>query len=117
MSLELRFWLIIGTFIYMGIIYFFLKRKKMTLKYSLLWLFSAVFLLLLAAFPQIAVLFAHLIGVSTASNAVYLLLLFYILLLLISLTAIVSKQHRQIKSLVQQLALLEKKVLTLEENN
>lgn len=110
MSVELRILLIVGVFVYMTGIIFLLSRKRLNLKYSLLWMFSALVLLLLAIFPQIATTVAHLIGIQAPVNAVFLFFLFCILLLLISLSSIVSKQSNEIKRLIQHLAILEKEL-------
>ena len=110
MSIELRITLILGVLAYLTGIIFLLSRKRINLKYSLLWMFSALILLLLAVFPQIVTLISNLIGIQSPVNAVFLFFIFCIILLLISLTSIVSKQSNEIKRLIQQLAILEKEI-------
>lgn len=116
MSIALRISLLIGILFYLSFILLFLRQKKMTLKYSLLWLLSAVVLLIMAVFPRVTAWFTHLLGIEMAVNAVFLAFVFFILLLLISMTAIVSKQHREIKILIQHISILEKKVDDLIKN-
>lgn len=115
MSGVLRICLVIGVVIYMTFIVILLRKRKLNLKYSLLWMLSAVVLLLLAVFPQIAVFVSELLGIQSAVNAIYLIIVFFMLLLLISLSSIVSKQHREIKTLIQHVAIIEKRLRDLEE--
>jgi len=58
---------------------------------------------------------AGLLGFELASNALFSLLLGFVIVILLSLTAIVSRQSERIKTLVQTTALLEKRIRELEE--
>lgn len=115
MSDILRACLVLGVVIYMTFIVILLRKRKLNLKYSLLWMLSAVVLLLLAVFPQIAVFVSKLLGIQYAVNSIYLIIVFFMLLLLISLSSIVSRQHREIKTLIQHVAIIEKRIRDLEE--
>lgn len=115
MSFILRIALIAGVIIYMAFILVLLRKKKLNLKYSLLWLLSAVFLLLCAIFPQIVTFVGAVLGIQSQVNAIFLIVVFFMLLLLISLTSIVSKQKSEIRTLVQQVAIIEKRLRDLEK--
>lgn len=110
MSMQLRLALILGILVYILVIAVLLSKKRLNLKYSLLWLFSAVILLLLALFPKIVFFISSIIGIAAPTNTVLLFIIFCMLLILISLTSIVSKQSRNIKRLIQQVAILEKQI-------
>ncbi|MBQ8649266.1 MAG: DUF2304 domain-containing protein [Clostridia bacterium] len=110
MNIALRISLLFGIIIYVAVIFSFLRKQKISLKYSLLWFFSAVVLLIMDLFPNQVSKIAHFIGVEYSVNAVFLIFIFIMLLILISLTAIVSKQHNQIKVLTQKLAILSHKI-------
>lgn len=114
MSIALRCLLVLGVLAYMTYIFISLKKKRFDFKYSLMWMFSAVVMLIFAIFPQLGEIVSHLLGIQSPVNAIFLIFLVCILVMLISITSIVSKQHRQIKTLIQNLALLEKK---LEDKN
>ena len=51
---KLQITLIVGALVYLFIIFWMLKKNKMSIRYSLLWLASAVVLLLFACFPYLA---------------------------------------------------------------
>jgi Uncharacterized conserved protein (DUF2304). len=86
----------------------------LNLKYTLLWLFAGVIMLVVALFPQIISIFTHMVGVITPSNALFSILIFFILLILMSLTAIVSKLKEQNKRLIQQIGIMEKRIRDVE---
>ena len=106
---------IVGVLCFFGAITLLLKKNALSLKYSLLWYFSALIMLSVSVFPAIPVFIAKLLGFELASNAIFSLLLFFAILILLSLTSIISKQNEKIKTLIQVNALLEKRVGELEK--
>lgn len=115
MNPALRIALGIGIVIFYAILFVLLKRRTLVLRYSLLWMLSGLALVVFLLFPQIVVGFAALIGVSNPVNAVFLMFAGFALLLILSLTAIVSQLSTQNRKLIQAVALLDKRVATLEE--
>ena len=116
MSIALRISLAVGILFYLVFILYLLRKKSLNLKYSLLWLFTAVVMLVMVAFPNLVTVIAKLIGVELSINAIFMAFIFLILLILISLTSIVSKQRKEIKTLIQHLAMLRKEVDELKKN-
>lgn len=114
MDFRLRISLLISLILYFSIILHLLKRKLLNLKYSLLWLFMGAVMLVLSIFPYIMELFCNLIGIVDAVNGLFAIIIFCIMLILMSITAIVSKLRIQNKDLTQYIALLEKRVRELE---
>lgn len=92
-----------------------LRQKRLNLKYTLLWIGSGVLMLILAVFPGILPAFAGLVGVYSHTNALFATVLFCLILILMSLTAIVSGLNDKIKTLTQANALLEKRLRELEQ--
>ncbi len=115
MSMALRISLLVGILAYLIFIVLLLRRKSLNLKYSLLWLGIAAILVLMVAFPEAVSFLAQLIGVVSPINAIFLMFIAFILLLIISLTAIVSGQQRKIKTLIQNMAILQKQVDDLKK--
>lgn len=112
---RLRVLLLIAVCIYFIMVFCLLRRKTLNLKYTLLWLASGFVMLILALFPQLLQSFASLVGIYDPMNALFSLIIFCILIILMSLTAIVSKLNRKTKTLIQALALLEKRVRDSED--
>lgn len=91
-----------------------IRENKVELKYALLWLFSSIVMVLLAAFPGILNWMARLIGVYDPVNALFAIILGCVLLLMISFSIIVSGNKRAEVRMVQEISLLEKRVRELE---
>ncbi len=114
-STRMQIFAIIASVVFLGVMVRLLKSKRLELKYSLLWLFSGVLMLVLAVFPRLLDSFAHLIGIYSAVNALFAVLLFCGIVVMISMTAIISKEKKEINRLVQETALLEQRLRQLEE--
>lgn len=114
MNITLQISFIIGLTGFLGLIIFFLRKKMLSLKYILLWLFSISAMLIVSVFPNILTFAANILGFKLASNAVFSLLMGFIIVILLSLTSIASRQTERIKTLVQAVALLEKRIRELE---
>ena len=108
MTGVLRIVLFVGIIFYLIFITSLVKKRSLDLRYSLLWYLTAVVLLVLDIFPQVVTWASHLLGIQTESNFIYLVIMFFMLLLLITVTSIVSKQKAEIRTLIQRLSILEK---------
>ena len=109
-----RIILLAGVLLYLILILILMRKGRMSLKYSLIWFFSGIVLLICAVFPQVIRFFTHLIGVYSETNAVFFLGVCFLILIVLSLTSIVSGQSERIRILVETQALLEKRLRDLE---
>lgn len=101
--------------LYFLMVFLLLKRKSLNLKYTLLWLFSGVVMLVLAAFPRLLDWFAALVGVYDPTNALFAFMFFCVIVILMSLTAIVSKLNEKSTRVIQNMALMERRIRELEK--
>lgn len=115
MASVLRFFLIIAILFYFIFIIYFLRKKALHLKYCILWLVSGIVMLLFVLFPQLLEILSHMLGIVSPVNMLFACELFFLMLILMSITSIVSKQNEKSKRTIQQLALLEKRIRELEE--
>lgn len=113
-SSTLRVVLIIGVLVYFIIILMFLKNKAITLKYTLLWLAAGVVLGVMVIWPESLVLFVRMLGITSNMNGLFIACIAFIIMILMSLTSIVSKQADKIKNLTQTIAKMEKRMRELE---
>lgn len=116
-SRTLQIVMVLAVTVYFVLLFLLLKKRSLHLKYTLLWIFSGVLMLALAVFPHLLDWFAALIGIYEPTNALFSLIFFCIIIILMSLTAIVSKQNERTKRLAQVVALLEKRVRELEKED
>lgn len=115
MTNTLRLILAIAMVIYFAILIFFVRRREINLKYTLLWLFVGVVLSILVLFPGLLTVIARLLGFQTEMNALFSAVCFAIILLEIFLTAIVSRLNEKLIRVIQQTALLENRIQRLED--
>ncbi|MBE6013802.1 MAG: DUF2304 domain-containing protein [Lachnospiraceae bacterium] len=115
MSQTLQIALLGAILVYFVIVVVLLKKKRLQLKYTLLWLAMGVCFLVLALFPEVLFAIRDLLGFADAMNALFVLMIGFILILVMAATSIVSGQSERIKNLIQANALLEKRVRELEE--
>lgn len=115
MNLRLQVFLIVVIVGFLAVLILLLQKGRLSLKYTLLWLFSDFVLLILALFPGIISWFARLFGIISPVNTVYVLEGIFVLNIMLSLTCIVSRQNNEIRSLIQENALLKERVSRLEE--
>lgn len=114
LPIRLRIILSIAVLVYFILILHFLKKKALELKYTLLWLFAGFVMALCIIFPQILSILIKCIGIATPMNGLYIVCIGFIIILMMSLTSIVSKQSSKIRGLVQENAMLEKRIRELE---
>lgn len=72
-------------------------------------------MLLVIIWPSIFEKLTSFIGVQEFTNGVFALVCFFILIILMSLTSIVSKLNDKNKVLIQKVALLEKRIREIEK--
>lgn len=92
-------------------------KKRLRLKYSLMWLTLSLLALLCAIFPEPIYGLAHILGFAVPSNMVFFLAIFFLLALCLSLTVIVSWQARDIRQLIQEIAVINNQLEKMEPDN
>ncbi|GGN92892.1 DUF2304 domain-containing protein [Saccharibacillus kuerlensis] len=92
-----------------------IRKYKLELKYSLIWIFSSAAGVIAAIFPQIFFFIADVMGIELPVNAVFLLAVSSIFLILYSLTVSLSNHSRKLRALTQELALMRHHVEGLEK--
>lgn len=112
---PLQWTLIVGVLVYLFIIFMLLKKHKLSVKYSILWLACGFVMLIFACFPYVVYVLRALTGVEVVSNLIFLLVIAFMMFILLSLSAAVSGAIEKLKRLTQTNALLEKRVRELEE--
>lgn len=111
---SLRIVLLCALVVYFVMILIFLKNKTLELKYTLLWMFSGVILTMLVVWPEILSGFVHLIGIQSNMNGLFIMTFAFLIMIMMSLTSIASKQANKIKLLIQELAIMEERIRKLE---
>ena len=109
--------MLIAIAVYFFLLILLLKKKRLLLKYSLLWLFAGFVMLILAVFPSVLEWISQVLGIYSPVNALFSILLFCMIILLVSLTSIVSSQNEKIKRLIQKEAILEEELAEIKRED
>lgn len=113
---TLRITLIAAVICYFILILYFLKQRALNLKYTLLWLLSGAVMGILVIFPELLTYIIHIFGIEDNMNGLFIMCIAFILMIMMALTSIASRQNAKIRSLVQEIGILDKRIRELEEN-
>jgi len=112
---TLQIFFIVAILLFLAVIVHYLKRKRLNLKYTLVWLFCAFAMLFFAIFPDFVGKLGALVGIATPTSTVFVFVNMFILLILLTLTVIVSGLNDRLHRLTQTQALLERRIRDLEQ--
>jgi hypothetical protein len=79
-----------------------------------MWLFSGVIILFIIIFPNVFAALMDKIGIVSPANGLFAICVFLLLIMLLILTSIISRMNMKIKTMLQNIAILEKKIRELE---
>lgn len=119
LPITLRITLSIAVLCYFILILHYLKNKMLELKYTLIWLATGFVMGILIIFPELLTVFIKILGIESNMNGLFILCFAFVIMIMMTLTSIVSRQNMKIRILIQELSTLEKRVRELEdgENN
>lgn len=89
---------------------YLIKRGRLLLRYSLMWMLLSILILIAAIFPQPILDLANLMGFSVGSNFIFSVAIFFLLILCMTQSQAISQQTLKNKTTIQQIALLEKRI-------
>ena len=112
-SRSLTITLICVSLIFIIITSYFLKKEKISEKYSLLWYLFSILILLVAIFPGIFTSISQTIGFEVMSNMMIAIVIGILLLVSMALTIMIADQRKKIIMLIQEVSLLKNRI---EEN-
>ena len=115
MNTTLQIILIISTILFCIFILVVTRKKKLSFKYTLLWLIFGVITLLLAIAPAIVINFSNLIHIEEPTNALFLIYIFLIIIIIFYISIAFSKLFEKVTKLIQENAILRYKIENLEE--
>ena len=95
-------------------ILFFVIKKKLNIKYSIVWILWALLSLIMAIFPQTFYELSHLLGIEMPVNAVFLIMIALLYGLTFYVYIMISKHNSEIIKLTYEVSSLKKQ---LEEKN
>lgn len=115
MTTQLRIILMLAIAVYFILITRYIKHRRLLLKYALVWIFSGICMAILVIFPSVLEIFTYVMGIQTPMNGLFIAVMAFAIMVLMSLTIIVSSQNERIKNLTQEIAMYEKRIRELED--
>lgn len=116
---RIEVWAILGCAVLVISLVELIRRQKLKEKYSLLWFATSLVLLVVTLKRSWLEDVAAMFGVYYPPTALFLILVFFLLLILIHFSTVVSKLQNDSQTLTQHIGILEAKLdeLQREENS
>jgi hypothetical protein len=108
-SYRLQIIAIITALVFMFFIFRLIAKGKLREEYSFIWIVCTALLLLFSIWRNGLDVIAGLLGIYYAPSIIFLAAIFAIVIFLVHLSVVNSRQHKQIKDLTQEMALLKEK--------
>lgn len=86
------------------------RKNLINIKYSLLWMFAILFIVISAIIPSFLSGISSLLGFELMSNFIFTFMIAILIFVMISITIIVSRQKESIRLLTQEISLLKAEV-------
>lgn len=107
MSITLQIVLIIMTVLLFITLTRNVKKGKLRTDYALGWIICSISLIIISIFPQIVYFCARIVGVMSASNMIFAIIIFLLIILVYILFSKVSLLEEKQKNLIQEIAILK----------
>ena len=116
--MEPKLQIIIAIVVLVGMVYIIslIRKNRLELKYALSWLVVAFIVLIIDCFPVLMERLAVLLGIASPVNMMFFVGFLFSLIILLTLTVAVSIAATCVKRLTQKIALMEKRIEELENN-
>ena len=87
-----------------------IRSRRLQERYALLWLLTGIVILVLAAWRGALARLADLVGIAYPPSALFVLASFFVMILLLHYSTVISKLSEQNTILAQRLAILENRL-------
>lgn len=117
MNTRLQIIMISASLIFLFYIVIMLRNKKIDLKYTLAWLFAGLGLLITAVFPDLIKLLSNVLHIIEPVNTLFLFIIFFMLLIIFTLTIVLSRNANRVKTLTQDIGIIKLELEKLAVKN
>jgi hypothetical protein len=106
---------IIGSISLLIFIIILIRQHRLKEEYSLLWLFFTVFFIIFSVWRNGLEWISDLMGIAYPPAALFLILIIALFVIMIEFSLIISKQSERIKSIGQNIGLMQQEISELRE--
>lgn len=107
MDTKLQVIMTVSSVLFLIYVILMVRNKKIELNYTLIWLLTAVSFIVISLFPALLKIISRLLNIIEPVNTLFLSIIFFMLLIIFSLTVAVSKSAGMIKALTQEIGILK----------
>lgn len=111
---RIELWAILGCVVLFASIIELVRRNRLKERYSFLWFLTALVLLVFTVRRDWLDVLARMVGVYYPPTALFLLLVFFMLLILVHFSMVISRLLNDKQAMVQQLGILDARVRQME---
>ncbi|WP_101807605.1 DUF2304 domain-containing protein [Paenibacillus pasadenensis] len=112
---KLQIILIAGSFLFLLFVINMIRRYKLELRYSMLWLILGIIFLILALIPSSFSTISKVMGIELPVNALFLITIFGNMIIIFYLTLVISKQTIKLKEISQEIGIFRHEYERLKE--
>ena len=105
MSIYLRTVLFVAAVLTFGFIARKLKKSQVQIMDAFFWILFSTVLLILGIFPQIGTFFADILGIMSAANFIFLVVIFLLIIRSFLQTLKISNLESKLSNLIQEIAI------------
>ena len=99
----------------LGIVLSRIRKSKLNIDDSIFWILLVFMFVVFAVFPCVPDALASLLGIYSTANFLFLFMIFILIMRLFSMSMRVSSLEDKLRSLVQEIALRDKKTTEAED--
>jgi hypothetical protein len=99
----------------LGIVLSRIRKSKLNIDDSIFWILLVFMFVVFAVFPCVPDALASLLGIYSTANFLFLFMIFILIMRLYSMSMRVSSLEDKVRSLVQEIALRDKKTAEAED--
>lgn len=107
LSIKARILIIAALLVLLALILNMVRKRRLELKYVLAWLLADLALIVFAAFPQLMMGLASMLGIYSPVNMIFFLGFVFLGIIIFSLTVALSRATANQRRLAQSVALRE----------
>jgi hypothetical protein len=104
----------IAALVFLVVIFELIRRRRLQERYALLWLLTGVLVLVLSAWRDALRQVAEVVGIAYPPSALFVIASFFILVVLLHFSTVISELSERNVTLAQQLAILEERLRRAE---
>jgi hypothetical protein len=107
MDNKLQIIMLVVSLFFFCFVIIMVRNKKIELKYILTWLLASSVFILLSVFPNILNLISALLNIKEPVNTLFLSIIFFMLLIIFTLSMAISRNANRVKSLTQEIGIIK----------